>query len=395
MISEKENIFSNSEQSNLNGASVTKMELLGIGSTRCQQLKQNLGIALKMLGIQPQIDEITDVDELMKYDVGGIPALIVDGQVLFQRVVPTPEDIIDVLKGMMHADKASRERIVRQSILAEVNRKASIMKKILVPTDFSRCSMNALGYAVDIANQFGCKITLLHSYKLFSTAGMFVSVGKYVEKDAAEQLLNIVNKVEPKLRNGASIESRLTQGEAVSTIGKLADKSRYDLIIMGTKGASGIKEIFTGSITNGVIKAAETPVIAVPEDFDYQPIDKIVFAIDRQGISSPAVTSTLTKLVKGVGAEVLVFHQSSNLSPRSVSSSLELFLDGVNPSYHYELNSDDVLDSISNFVEECSAGLLCMVRRKRGFLENVFHKSATSKTVFNSPVPLLVLKDDV
>jgi nucleotide-binding universal stress UspA family protein len=395
MISEKENIFSNLGPSSVNGASVAKMELLGIGSTRCQQLKQNLSIALKTLGIQPQVDEITDIDELMKYDVGGIPALIADGQVLFQRVVPSPEDIIDVLKGIMEADKDSRERIVKRAVLAEVNRKASIMKKILVPTDFSRCSMNALGYAVDIANQFGCKITLLHSYKLYSTAGMFVSVGKYVEKDAAEQLLNIINKVEPKLRNGASIESRLIQGEAVSTIGKLADKSRYDLIIMGTKGASGIKEIFTGSITNGVIKAADTPVIAVPEDFDYQPIDKIVFAVDRQGISNPEVTSTLTKLAKGVGAEVLVFHQASNLSPRPVNPSVELFLDGISPSYHYELNSDDVLESISDFVTECSAGLLCMVRRKRGFLEKVFHKSATSKTVFNSPVPLLVLKDEM
>ena len=373
--------------------SISKVELLGIGSARYQQLKQNLTAALKILNVDTSISEITDIDELMSYDVGGIPAVLVDNRVIFQRVVPSVEDITDVLRALMQADPSSRERIMQQAALAEINRKASVMKKILVPTDFSHCSMNALGYAVDIANQFGCKITLLHTYKMYSTSGMFVSVEKYIEKDAAENLLQLINKIEPKLRNGASIESRLVQGDAIPIIADLADKYRYDLVIMGTKGANGLKEVFMGSITNGVINAADTPVLAVPEDFDYQPIDRIVFAVDDNMISHPGVTTALVKLVKGFGAKLDIFHQSSKMASDGVDPSIDMYLDGITPSFHYELNNENLIESLYKFVDEYSAGLLCMVRRKRGFIEQVFHTSATAKTVYHAPVPLLILKD--
>ena len=394
MVGEKGDLHLRSGYGNPRELAISKVELLGIGSVRYQKLKKNLDAALAQLGLSPRVVEITDIDQLMGYDVSGIPALIVDGRVLFQRVVPSVEDIVDVFRALMEADVHSREKFIQQAVLAEANRKESRMKKILVPTDFSKCSMNALGYAVDIANQFGCKITLLHSYKMFSTAGMFVSVEQYMEKDAAEDLLAIIEKVEPKLRNGASIESKLLQGDPVPLIVGLADRSRYDLIIMGTKGATGLKEVFTGSITNGVIKSSETPVLAVPDNFDYQPIDKIVFAVDEEGISSPEVTNVLVTLVKGYDASLHIFHKSSAMTREDISPAVNIQLDDITPSYHYELNGENVLESIADFAKDNGASMLCMVRRKRGFLENVFHVSTTTKTVFDSPVPLLVLKDE-
>jgi nucleotide-binding universal stress UspA family protein len=322
---------------------ISKVELLGIGSVRYQKLKKNLETALTRLSLSPQVVEVTDIDQLMSYDVSGIPALIVDGILLFQKVVPSADDIVDVLRALMEADVHSRERFIQQAVLAEVNRKESRMKKILVPTDFSKCSMNALGYAVDIANQFGCKITLFHSYKMYSTAGMFVSVEKYMEKDAAEDLLDIIEKVEPKLRNGASIESKLLQGDPVPLIVGLADRSRYDLIIMGTKGATGLKEVFTGSIANGVIQSSETPVLAVPDNFDYQPIDKIVLAVDEEGVSNSRVTEVLVKLVKGYDASLHIFHKSSVMNQEGTPPSVNIQLEDITPSYHYELDKENVL----------------------------------------------------
>jgi len=393
MVSNDRNKPSDNKGIDPGSYAISKIELLGIGSVRCQQLKHNVNAALKLLKVDIPVKEVTDVDELMGYDIGGIPALLVDGRVLFQRVVPSVDDIVDVFKVLLQSNEQKRERMLQQAALAELNRKSRIMKKILMPTDFSHCAMNALGYAVDIANQFGCKITLLHTYKTYSTAGMFVSVEKYMEKDAAENLLSIINKIEPKLRNGASIESRLVQGDAIPIIRDIADKSRYDLIIMGTKGASGLKEVFTGSITNGIIKSATTPVLAIPDDFDYQPIDRLVLAVDEAGVSAPGVTATLAKLARGFDAHIHIFHQSNRMQKDDIDPAKDIYLEGLETSVHYELNGEDPVESILEFVEEKGAGLLCMVRRKRGFLEQVFHVSATTKTVFDSPVPLLVLKD--
>jgi len=66
----------------------------------------------------------------------------------------------------------------------------------------------------------------------------------------------------------------------------------------------------------------------------------------------------------------------------------------VEHSFHYELDRDEVNESINSFVKDSAADLLCMLRRPRGFMEEVFHVSATTKEVFDSPVPLLVLKDE-
>jgi nucleotide-binding universal stress UspA family protein len=372
---------------------VSSIVLLGIGSLRYQQLKQNLFMAMRQLKIDLPIEEITQVDQLIDYDIGGIPALVVNGRVMFQRVVPSKDDIVDVLNVLLQADESRVDRILQQATLAEFNRKAGVMKKILMPTDFSQCALNALGYAVDIANQFGCKITLLHTYKHYSTSGMFVSVEEYMEKDAAKNLLNIIKKVEPKLRNGASIDSKLIQGDAIPVISEVADKSRYDLIIMGTKGASGLKEVFTGSITNGIIKSAQTPVLAVPDDFDYQPIDRMVLAVDDRGVSKQEAIQPLINLAKGFDAKIHVFHHASSVKKDKIDPAKDLLLGDLAPSVHYELNGEDPVESINQFVEETGAGLLVMIRHTRSFLEKVFHVSATSKTVFDSPVPLLILKD--
>ena len=90
---------------------------------------------------------------------------------------------------------------------------------------------------------------------------------------------------------------------------------------MGTQGATGLAEIFLGSTTNSVIKEAQTPVLAIPEGFTYQPITQIVFAIDDEGIAHAGVVKPLLQLAKKMQAPVRVFHQA-----------LDFDQDGIDPS---------------------------------------------------------------
>lgn len=370
------------------------IEILGIGSSKHRQMKVNLQKALDLLDLDIPIREVTDIDELMQYEIAGIPALAVNGQVLFQRVVPSVEDLSIVLKVLLSGGMDQDEEMMRQAVVAGLNQKGGLMKKILVPTDFSRNAENALAYAVEVAGKFGSRITLLHTYKVYSSAGMFLSVESYMEKDAAEKMRSIISRIQPLLANGASIESRIIRGDATPSISDVAEKGSYDLIIMGTQGASGLKEIFTGSITNGVMKSTLAPVLAIPNGYSYQPISSIVFAVDEEGISHPGVTAPLVKIARAFNARVHVFHQDLGSRDDGIDPSVDIFLDGVGHSFHYELDEQNINESINNFVTDYQAGLLCMVRRRRGFLEEVFHVSATTREVFNSPVPLLILHDE-
>lgn len=267
------------------------------------------------------------------------------------------------------------------------------MHKILVPTDFSDNAFNALSYAVSLANHFDSEITLLHTYTVSSTSGMFVSVASFIKKDAAEQALAAVKKVEPKLKTSSSIDTQILKGSTTHLIAELADTQNYDLIVMGTQGASGLAEVFLGSTTNAVIQEAKTPVLAVPEGFSFQPIKQIVLAIDDEGIAHAGVVKPLVRLAKKMRAPVRVFHQALDFDRDGIDPSVDLYLEEVEHSFHYGLDREAVNDSINSFIKDNQADMLCMLRRQRSFLEKVFHASATTKEVFNSPVPLLVLQD--
>jgi len=75
-----------------------KIQILGIGCRKTQALKANLLDALEYLCIDGVIEEVTGVDEIVRYRISSIPALLIDGQVVFQGTVPSVEDILKSLE---------------------------------------------------------------------------------------------------------------------------------------------------------------------------------------------------------------------------------------------------------------------------------------------------------
>ncbi len=269
------------------------------------------------------------------------------------------------------------------------------MRKILLPTDFSDNAEQALSYAVALANRIGSvQLTLLHTYEVHSNAGMFVSVTSFMQKDAADQMLGLIQKAAPALENDVTLNSQILQGDTVRLITDFAQHNQYDLILMGTQGASGLREIFLGSTTNAVMQKAALPVLAVPSGYVFREVDKIVFAVDEAGVTQPSITRPLVDLAKSLAVPVCVFHQAEPFAKDGIDPSVDIFLEGVEHSFHYELEEDRIVDSINRFVADTGAQMLCMLRRRRGFLEEVFHVSVTSREVFNAPVPLLILQED-
>lgn len=266
------------------------------------------------------------------------------------------------------------------------------MKHILVPTDFSTNAEAAIPFAVDIANRFGSEITLLYLYQVHSTTGMFISVESFMKEDAAEHMLPLVRRADSLLRPPARVNSRLLRAETVSGIVDIAEQSGCDLIVMGTQGASGAGEVFLGSTTNGVLRRTQRPVLAIPRGFAFRPFKNIVLAIDDAGVGYAGVLSPLLHLARRYDATIHVFHKDTPENP-GIDPSIDLFLADVPHSFHYELDTENLKESINHFVEEVGSDLLCMIRRRRGFLENIFHVSATSREVFSCSVPLLILHD--
>jgi nucleotide-binding universal stress UspA family protein len=154
-----------------------------------------------------------------------------------------------------------------------------LFKKILVPLDGSEHSLKALEMAAQIAERFSGAITLIHAYSLsvqpvmmpepstLSSPTIPILTGAELSRLAEATLAvgrRILDDGEEKLKpEKVQVEKVLVEGHAVREIVRAATEGNYDLIVIGARGISHIKEILLGSVTDGVIHHARCPVLVI------------------------------------------------------------------------------------------------------------------------------------
>lgn len=150
----------------------------------------------------------------------------------------------------------------------KMTRRELCFGKILVPIDFSECSMEGLSYAKTLAKQFGSKLVLLHSVALqYYVAN--VEYARYdlpllmqqIEKAARDQMGDLIKKTD---WNGIDVESSMQIGYAGQQICARAIDHHADVIVTSTHGTTGFEHILLGSTAEYVVRHANCPVLVVP-----------------------------------------------------------------------------------------------------------------------------------
>ena len=141
----------------------------------------------------------------------------------------------------------------------------SVFKKILVPLDGSAHSLHALEKALQIAKKFEEKITLIYVYsvRVDSFAITPTQVYSYVQ-DFRKYGKDILTDGEKQVKaEGVQVETILKEGHIVEEILKTSREDNFDLIVIGARGISKLKEFFLGSVSHGVTTHAPCPVLVV------------------------------------------------------------------------------------------------------------------------------------
>jgi nucleotide-binding universal stress UspA family protein len=153
-----------------------------------------------------------------------------------------------------------------------------LFKKILVPLDGSEHSAKALSLAIQIAKKFEGKITLINVFAVAAPVVMpepttltppavpIMSTAEFskVAEAARKTAFNIVTEGEQRVKaEGVQVETSVREGHTVQEILKAAREGEFDLIVMGARGISRIKEILLGSVSDGVIRNSPCPVLVV------------------------------------------------------------------------------------------------------------------------------------
>jgi nucleotide-binding universal stress UspA family protein len=153
-----------------------------------------------------------------------------------------------------------------------------LFEKILVPLDGSEHSLKALTVAIQIAKKFGGKISLIHVYSLAVPLNILpepttltppipvmtpAEVSRTIEA-TRKAGLNVLAEGEQKVKaEGVEVETMLKEGHTVQEIINTAVEDKFDLIVIGARGISKIRELLLGSVTDGVIHHASCPVLVI------------------------------------------------------------------------------------------------------------------------------------
>ena len=273
------------------------------------------------------------------------------------------------------------------------------MKTILFPTDFSKNANDALNYAVEVAVLFHAELILFNSYPIpvyMSDIPVDAVMNHAIKTDSENKLKELsieIKKTHPELKISCASNWGFASDEIVTAASDLC----ADIIIMGTKGASGFKKIFMGSNTASVISKAHCPVLAIPDGLNFKPATNIAFASDCMEDELPAINRMFEWIEKFNSKLTLIHIEDGILSHNFEDTVVSRFKEKVDELYRIKnveyncIDAPDFVNGINEFLIEGSFDLLAMAHHSRNFIEQLLNPSHAAKLAYHLVVPLLMI----
>jgi nucleotide-binding universal stress UspA family protein len=275
------------------------------------------------------------------------------------------------------------------------------MVNIIVPTDFSTLSKIALKYAIKIANRLNGNVTVVHI--ITTTKAIRISMkAKIKGRDenvliaAQTELETLIRTISEQYMSSHPLKYHVVRGSYFpSTLIEEAKKHRSGLVVMGTRGATGIAKAVLGSNTASVIQESHIPVLAVPEDAEFKGFRNVVYASDLQNLEKEL--EVLIRYVEKFGSTIHLIHVLPDGKDIHI---VEAKFQKVLRKLAYKnmvtlvLVDTDIESAIDQYVEISKADILAMFTHEVSFFEKVFDTSITRKMAFHGRIPLLAFKQD-
>lgn len=316
--------------------------------------------------------------------------------------------------------------------------------KILVPTDFSDGSKTAYTYANELAAKFGGKIDLLHiipTMKYLSESISKLGLPFDMDKDVYPKLIDqsrgfieddLTNFIDTNYAGKSIVKIDMKPFDVIT---ETADSGSYDIIVMGTHGASA-NQLIKGNVTEKVIRYSKVPVLCVPNNLPSDKVRKVLIPIDFSANSWKAMPMAAS-FAAAIGGELTLLHvkelygSEGELPPHTSDRDETLMLRdqlltkfgeyaNANDSFDFELKSlgdreYDVLITevqgervevkvhtvirkgvsahyeITDFAND-NADILIMTTHGRSGLKQIFLGSTTEKVARYSKIPVITIR---
>lgn len=277
------------------------------------------------------------------------------------------------------------------------------MKKILLPTDFSDAATNAFVHALEFAKIVNAELILLHTFEIPVYDSQFfpenyATIYSSIEFAKFEMFKDEI----PKLRAIAAernlgdivLKHRLMDGDLLFNLKNAVEEDQIDFVIMGTTGISDWTKFFLGSNTSSVISGVDVPVLCVPVDAKFKKIKTIGFTTRYREKDKKELKKVL-KIAKKTNAKVKsLYVKTSNSDVTDVTvKEWEREFAGENIEF-LVLPSDEVKETILDFILYKDIDILTTITHKRSFFESIFESSFSKKITKEVSVPVLIMHED-
>jgi nucleotide-binding universal stress UspA family protein len=279
------------------------------------------------------------------------------------------------------------------------------MKHILVPTDFSENSWNAIQYGLSLFARSRCVFYLYHVNPIPVYSGSQTTnlvSGELLEenllKESEVRLQKLLQRIESLPLNSKHVFVTLAAYDFfVDAIRKQIIEKKIDLIIMGTKGSSGLKKFALGSNTGDVITKVKCPLLAVPENVVYQKPKEIAFPTDYHIGFDLRVLDTLIEMAILNNAAIRIMHvlkKGDELTTAQIKNKdfLHDYLKDIPHSFHV-LTGTKLEDAVQCFTESRDIAMIDMVAKNLNYFQRILFRPTVEELSYETDVPFLVLHE--
>ena len=273
------------------------------------------------------------------------------------------------------------------------------MKTILYATDYSKNSVTALQWADTLRRTLNAKLYVLHVFDMSVTFVSTVSIAyarleETTFKTHMQRLHQFYTEHLGTEPNG-NVEILVSENSITSHgILEKVEAINADLIVIGMKGSTAVRQLFVGSTASALIDTSYVPVLTIPEGNQPVSLKNIVYATAFEQADILAV-HRLVALAKPFDAEIKLIHispQHEYAGEEQMAWFREMLQQKVTyPNISFELRfAEDIVPSLNSYVEEVAGDMIAMLEREgHSLLKSIWHRDAVKRMKAEGSVPVL------
>jgi len=383
------------------GCGKTHIKIFGEHDTAAQLLRARVMLALEATAMDAKVLEVSEPVAIQISGVRRLPALMVEGVVLTEGVVPSVPEIMDLLK---HQD-LFKSKLFRLSTIS-------------VPVDMSPVSGNTLRFAWHVAKQIGANMEVVFAMdSIFEgstpspsgfLSGYQTTMKTELDAFITEALAEVGVTYTPPSKFAGSpgtsanqetqpfISSKVIYGAPDQAL--IEYSKQADIIVMGTTGRGNIGKKFFGSVSIEVSKNGHCPLIFVPKEAEFRGFNHLLYASDFDSLHALSVRQAVS-FAKRFDGQIHFVHvgPGGEQGLETQRQVFELDYGTTNPDRPFifsKMVSDDIAGSLYEYSFYHHIDLLVFVTHQRNFWDNILHKSISNVALLSSDLPVLIIHAD-